>query len=178
MVAVKRILRRMPWTVIVLACALCPNVAADDESDYYRLVTILSSKAPTGSRSRFWKPPPKGLVLEVSGMARVGKNRLAVTIRKGEVWFLDGIYDDPPRNVTYKKFAEALHEPLGLLKQGNSFLTAQRTELTRMTDTDTQVLVIDDETTDHQPDCVRPLLKKPVRIEALVGKVREILALS
>ena len=136
MVAVKRILRRMPWTVIVLACALCPNVAADDESDYYRLVTILSSKAPTGSRSRFWKPPPKGLVLEVSGMARVGKNRLAVTIRKGEVWFLDGIYDDPPRNVTYKKFAEALHEPLGLLKQGNSFLTAQRTELTRMTDTD------------------------------------------
>jgi len=47
-----------------------------------------------------------------------------------------------------------------------------------MTDTDTQVLVIDDETTDHQPDCVRPLLKKPVRIEALVDKVREILALS
>ena len=136
MVAVKRNLRRVPWTVIVLACAVCPGVAADDESDYYRLVTILSSKAPTGSRSKFWKPPPQGLVLEVSGMARVGQNRLAVTIRKGEVWFLDGVYDDPPRNVTYKKFAEALHEPLGLLKQGNSFLTAQRTELTRMTDTD------------------------------------------
>ena len=47
-----------------------------------------------------------------------------------------------------------------------------------MTDTATQVLVVDDETTDHQPDCVHPVLKKPVRIEALVDKVREVLALS
>ena len=121
----------------LLAPLLCPAAAeAADESDYYRLVTIMSSKAPTGSRSKFWKPPPKGLVLEVSGIAPLDKRRLAVTIRKGEVWFLDGVYDLPPKNVTYKRFAEALHEPLGLLRQGKSFLTAQRTELTRMTDTD------------------------------------------
>ena len=37
---------------------------------------------------------------------------------------------------------------------------------------------VDDETTDHQPDCVHAVLKKPVRIEALVGKVREVVALS
>ncbi|GIS62646.1 MAG: hypothetical protein CM1200mP2_48710 [Planctomycetaceae bacterium] len=46
-------------------------------------------------------------------MAVVDKKRLAVSIRKGEVWFLDGVYDAPPKNVTYKRFAEALHEPLG-----------------------------------------------------------------
>jgi hypothetical protein len=122
-------------TVIVSLLGLA-TAGAGDESDYYRLVTIMSSKAPTGSRSKFWKPPPKGLVLEVSGMTPLDKRRLAVTIRKGEVWFLDGVYDLPPKNVTYKRFAEALHEPLGLLRQGKSFLTAQRTELTRMTDTD------------------------------------------
>jgi len=37
---------------------------------------------------------------------------------------------------------------------------------------------VDDETTDHQPDCVHAVLKKPVRIEALVATVREVLALS
>ncbi len=122
--------------VIVLMSPASETARAADESDYYRLVTILTSPAATQSRSKFWKPPPKGLVLEVSGMAPVGKNRLAVTIRKGEIWFLDRVYDDPPRNITYRRFAEALHEPLGLLRQGNSFLTAQRTELTRITDTD------------------------------------------
>ena len=121
---------------MVVVSTETPVASSNDESDYYRLVTILSSKAPTGSRARFWKPPPRGLVLEVSGMAVVDKKRLAVSIRKGEVWFLDGVYDDPPKNVTYRRFAEALHEPLGLLKQGKSYLTAQRTELTRMTDTD------------------------------------------
>ncbi len=36
--------------------------------------------------------------------------------------------------MTYKKFASALHEPLGLLKQGDAFYTLQRSELTRMRD--------------------------------------------
>ena len=140
MVKVNRTFRSARWPAVVLAMMVVstesPVASANDESDYYRVVTILSSKAPTGSRAKFWKPPPRDLVLEVSGMAVVDKKRLAVSIRKGEVWFLDGVYDDPPKNVTYKRFAEALHEPLGLLKQGKSYLTAQRTELTRMTDTD------------------------------------------
>jgi len=72
---------------IVAAGTAAPIASANDESDYYRLVTILSSKAPTGSRAKFWKPPPRDLVLEVSGMAPVGRKRLAVSIRKGEVWF-------------------------------------------------------------------------------------------
>ena len=36
----------------------------------------------------------------------------------------------------------------------------------------------DDETTDHQLDCVHAVLKKLVRIESPVGKVQEVLALS
>jgi len=128
--------RRIGLATLSLFFVVATTAGAADESDYYRLITIHSSQAATQSRSKFWKPPPKGLVLEVSGMAPVDKKRLAVTIRKGEVWFLDGVYEDPPQRIRYHKFAESLHEPLGLLKQGKSYLTAQRTELTRITDID------------------------------------------
>lgn len=37
---------------------------------------------------------------------------------------------------------------------------------------------VDDDATDHHPDCVHAVLKKPVHIEELVSKVREVLALS
>ncbi|MGB0758775.1 MAG: hypothetical protein ACPGPS_04550, partial [Rubripirellula sp.] len=83
------------------------------EKDYYRLLSVATSKAPTESRSKNWKPSPEGLPLEISGMTFLDDKRLAVAIRKGEIWILDGVYDDPATNVTYKRFANALHEPLG-----------------------------------------------------------------
>lgn len=125
----------------LLAIALSSTVSATlaeaaDESDYYRIVSILTSQARTDSRSKNWKPAPDELALEVSGMAALDDGRLAVAIRKGEIWILDGVYDDPPRNVTYHQFASALHEPLGLLWKDDAFYSVQRTELTRMRDTD------------------------------------------
>lgn len=76
------------------------------------------------------------MALEVSGIAVLDNGKIAVTIRKGEIWILDGVYDDPPDNVTYHRFATALHEPLGLIKIDDAFYTAQRSELTRIRDTD------------------------------------------
>ncbi|MCA9064455.1 MAG: hypothetical protein KDA96_15395, partial [Planctomycetaceae bacterium] len=108
----------------------------DEESDYYRLITVSASQALTESRAKTWKPAPDGLALEVSGLEVLDDHRVAVAIRKGDVWILDGVYDDPPANVKYHQFATALHEPLGLLWQDNSFVTAQRSELTRLRDTD------------------------------------------
>lgn len=120
----------------VLARSVLASEPVATESDYYRIVTIATSKAPTGSRAKFWKPPPQELALEVSGLAVLDNDRLAVSIRKGEVWFLDGVYGDPPNEVTYHRFATALHEPLGLLKKGDSFYTVQRSELTELRDSD------------------------------------------
>ena len=117
----------------VFANAAC---IADDEDGFYRLISVATSKVNADSRSANWKPAPDGLALEVSGIAVLDNKQLAVAIRKGEVWILNGVYDDPPANVTYKRFASALHEPLGLLKVGNSLYTAQRTELTELRDTD------------------------------------------
>ncbi len=123
--------------LIIIVC-VCPNAAciADDEDDFYRLISVSTSKVNAESRSANWKPAPDGLALEVSGIAILDDKRIAVAIRKGEVWILNGVYDDPPANVTYKRFASALHEPLGLLKHGDSLFTAQRTELTQLRDTD------------------------------------------
>lgn len=125
----------------LLAALLCwlTSVASTwsaEESDYYRLVPVAVSESSTSSRSKNWKPAPDGLALEVSGLTVLDDRRVAVAIRKGEVWILDGVYDDPPSNVTYQRFASALHEPLGLLKHGDAFYTAQRSELTKIRDTD------------------------------------------
>ena len=131
---------RQPLSVMAAAAAMLCSVEAHSfaagESDYYRIITIATSPAATKSRAKYWKPAPKNLALEVSGLELLDDRRLAVAIRKGEVWFLDGVYDDPPKNVTYKRFASSLHEPLGLLKDGDSFVTAPRTELTRLRDSD------------------------------------------
>jgi hypothetical protein len=105
------------------------------EADFYRIVTITTSQA-SDSRAKNWKPAPDSLVLEVSGLAKFPDGRLAVAIRKGEVWLLSNVYDDPPNNIGYHRFASSLHEPLGLLLHQGSLVTTQRTEMTRLVDSD------------------------------------------
>jgi glucose/arabinose dehydrogenase len=127
-------------TCLLMPALVCLTLAishaAANESDYYKIITIATSKADTQSRSKFWKPSPEDLVLEVSGIATIDDRRVAVAIRKGEIWILDGVYEEPPANVTYHRFASALHEPLGLAYRDGAFYTAQRSELTRIRDTD------------------------------------------
>ncbi|HCE05535.1 MAG TPA: auracyanin family protein, partial [Verrucomicrobiales bacterium] len=65
------------------------------EQDYYKLTTI---------------PFPKDLKLEISGMAALPGDRMAIAIRKGEVWIAEKLSTGQP---VYKRFASGLHEPLG-----------------------------------------------------------------
>ena len=109
------------------------------EADYYRLIDVVTSLAPSSSRDVHWKPGRPGdttPVLEVSGIEILDHDRIAVATRKGEVWIIEGAYGDPPKDLRFKLFANALHEPLGLLKDGDSLLTMQRSELTRLRDSD------------------------------------------
>ena len=136
--------RSSHWlTILILLCLAiqgreghAQNSWAQSEDDYYKLISVSTSQAQTDSRAKTWKPAPDGLALEISGIAVLDEHRLAVAIRKGEVWILDGIYDNPPSNVTYHRFASALHEPLGLLFHNDALYTVQRTELTQLRDTD------------------------------------------
>jgi hypothetical protein len=92
----------------------------NEEKDYYRIVTL---------------PTPKGVPFEVGGLDVLPDGRVAAAIRKGEIWLVDGVYDDPPIDISFKRIANSLHEPLGVLVDGSDLLTVQRSELTRLRDT-------------------------------------------
>ena len=104
-------------TVILMSCL--PPVQPTEE-DYYRVVTL---------------PTPPGVVLEVGGIAILPDGRPLACTRRGEVWVIDGAYGDPAK-VKFKKFAEGLQEPLGLLVKDGWIYFTQRGELSRMRDID------------------------------------------
>ncbi len=131
----------------IVASLLAPARAREHE--YYRLETIAVSASPTHSRDKKWKPAAgKNPVLEVSGIAPLDDGRIAVSVRAGEVWFIDGITRDAdgddresiatssPPTPTYHLFASGLHEPMGLVRRGSDYFVVQRTELTRLRDLD------------------------------------------
>jgi hypothetical protein len=86
---------------------------------------------------------PEGVKLEASGLAQLPDGRLAVVTRKGEVWLLERPDADPadPLSVGFRQIAAGLHEPIGLLWHGGGLVTAQRTELTRLRDTNGDDLI-------------------------------------
>ncbi len=119
----------------VLAVCACANTGRADESDYYRIVELYTSNTLSHSRDKSWKPGDQ-LAMEVGGLAVLPDGRVVVAVRKGEVWIIDGADSDDREDLRATRFAAGLHEPLGLLADGNDLLVAQRTELTRLRDTD------------------------------------------
>ncbi|MFZ4767084.1 MAG: DUF7133 domain-containing protein [Roseimicrobium sp.] len=81
---------------------------------------------------------PDGAKLEASGLAVLPDGKLAVAVRKGEVWLLEHPEADPQNAaaVGYRLFATGLHEPLGLLSHEGALYVTQRSEVTRLRDTD------------------------------------------
>ncbi|MFZ9991770.1 MAG: DUF7133 domain-containing protein, partial [Opitutales bacterium] len=73
---------------------------------------------------------PAGVDDQVGGMAFLPDGRLAVAFHRGEVFLRSPAGD-------WQQFAEGLHEPLGLLPDGDgALLVMQRPELTRLEDVD------------------------------------------
>ena len=81
-------------------------------------------------------PLPPGEVMEIGSIALMPDQKIAVTSRRGDLWICTGAYDSDLSKVTWKKFAEGLHEPFGMFwKDGWLYLT-QRPEVTRIKDSD------------------------------------------
>ena len=116
------------------AALLALFAAASLSAASYDIADILTASTAADTRAKDWKPGD-GIALEVSGMDWTADGKLALTIRKGEVWLLGGVLDPKPDKVTYQLFASGLHEPLGLLRDGKDLLVTQRTETTRLRDT-------------------------------------------
>lgn len=112
-----------PLRQIAFFCALALPAIAQQQSDFYRTVTLET---------------PAGVNFEASGLAVLPDGRLAVALRKGEVWMLNKPSAEPPtvKNIGCKLFASGLHEILGLAWHDGALYATQRAEVTRLSDTD------------------------------------------
>ncbi|HEX7980863.1 MAG TPA: hypothetical protein VF461_19815, partial [Gemmatimonadaceae bacterium] len=97
------------------------NPTAARESEYYRMSTL---------------PIPEGVVLEVGGLETMPDGRLAVATRRGDVWLVENPSSANGGQPHFTRFAQGLHEALGLAYRDGALYTTQRSELTRLRDTD------------------------------------------
>lgn len=79
-------------------------------------------------------PLPEGKIVEVSAIALMPEKKVAIADRRGRIWVGTGLYEDDLSQVIWTCFAEGLHEPLGMHWNDGSLVVQQRTELTRLTD--------------------------------------------
>jgi hypothetical protein len=99
------------------------------EAEYYRSFPILL---------------PPSVVLEAGGVDVMPDGRPIVSTRRGDVYIIGNAYAEPPLECTFVRYAEGLHEPLGLRVRKEQFegrevvavYCVQRGELTRMIDLD------------------------------------------
>ena len=122
----------MKSAITAIAFIILPLVFGNPAYERFEILTAISPDAP---RSKEWQPD-EGIPLEISGMTWTSDRRLAVAIRKGEIWLIEGADSNSKSEISYHRFASGLHEPLGLLEDNGSFLVAQRTEITRIRDLD------------------------------------------
>lgn len=125
----------MRFAVLLFVFGTACGFAICGEEKSYNVFEMMTASSPSDSRSKEWTPGD-GISLEVSGMEWMGDGRLAVCVRKGEVWLIDNVLSDDREKISYKLFASGLHEPLGLLKDGKDLLVCQRSEVTRLQDND------------------------------------------
>ena len=93
---------------------------AEQEAEYYKVIEL---------------PVPKQLKLEAGCFEALPDGRLAVGTRRGEIYFITGAYDKHPKP-KFHLFADGLDEMYGLAWRDGSLYVTQRTEVTRITDTD------------------------------------------
>jgi len=107
--------------VLLIAATLLP--AQDKpatEDDYYRLLTFTV---------------PKGVVLEAGAFAFLPDNTVVVSSRRGEIYLIENAYSKDPAKVTFKRYAQGLHEVLGLDYRDGWLYVTQRPEVSRIKDT-------------------------------------------
>ena len=119
--------------IYLIFLSLIPAVMVSGNPAYKRFELLTASTA-SHSRSKQWKPGD-GIALEVSGMEWMD-DLLYVANRKGEVWVVENALSENREEIKFRLFASGLHEPLGLLRDGDDLLVTQRAEVTRLQDRD------------------------------------------
>jgi len=92
---------------------------AEEEARYYRIVEV---------------PIPDELPLEAGSFEVLPDNRLAVGTRRGDIFLVDGAFEEHPQPV-FHRYAAGLDEIFGMSYRDGAFYVTQQTEVTRITDT-------------------------------------------
>ena len=76
---------------------------------------------------------PDNILLEASGLAFNDQGDLAVPTRRGDVWLIKYPGSSNPE---FSRFAQGLHEPLGISYRNGAYYIAQRGDLVKIEDSD------------------------------------------
>ena len=133
-------MQRFPFIPLAAVAALALPLAGQPNNPSSAERFAKPDDALVARENVAWKrisiPVPENIVLEASGILPVPGKRLLVTTRRGEVWWVDGAYNDDPKP-KFTLFASGLHEPLGIVAAPpGGYYVAQRQEVTRLVDTD------------------------------------------
>ena len=91
----------------------------EQESKYYKMVDI---------------PLPKELAVEAGSFEVMpDKKQLAVATRRGDIFLVEGVFDQHPEP-KFKKYASGLDEVFGMAYKDDAFYVTQQTEVTRISD--------------------------------------------
>jgi hypothetical protein len=118
-----------PLALLASATTLLPCAAEDlgamwgtaaEEAKYYPIVDI---------------PIPQGVPLRPGGLEAMPDGRLAVGTRRGDIYFIKGAFDTPPKPV-YQLFAEGQDEIFSLAWRDGAMTATTWGEMTRISDAD------------------------------------------
>ncbi len=116
-------MRLLHTCLLLTSLATAPSFAQQlpTESDYYPITTF---------------EIPEGVVLEASGFQLMPDGKMAVCSRRGEIWMIQDPFAEHVSPSQFQRFAHGLHEPLTLAERDGWLYTTQRSDVTRMRDTD------------------------------------------
>src|SRR5262245_19214120 len=91
-------------SIFAIAHCLSPSFLhsaskASAEDPYYQIITL---------------PIPPGIVLEAGALQLLPDGRLASATRYGDIYLIEGAFENPPTRLKFQRFASGLHEVLGL----------------------------------------------------------------
>jgi glucose/arabinose dehydrogenase len=105
--------------LLAVATSFAEDKKPATEADYYKIIPF---------------DIPKNVVLEAGGLEMMPGGKLAVSTRRGEIFFVENPLIKKPNDATFTRFATGLHEILGLAQKDGWLYCAQRGEVTRMKD--------------------------------------------
>lgn len=107
--------------ILFMAAAVNPAAAQEQpkEDDYYRLESL---------------PMPPGAVLEAGDLEWMPDGRMAMSTRRGDIYMIHNPLANDLEEVRFQRWAEGMHEVLGLAYRDGWLYATQRGEVTRIKD--------------------------------------------